>query len=176
MREIEWKVLSELMRNSKLSDRELARKMRSSQPTVTRIRRKLEKKGCIKEYTLIPDFTEAGYELMAITFVKLKSALGPQGIRDARKIAKESLQNGPANIIMLERGIGMGYQGVFISLHEDYASYVRLVNWLEKFTFLETSETKSFLVSLSDEVHYRPLTFSTLAKHLLTMMQNEKKE
>jgi hypothetical protein len=113
---------------------------------------------------------------MVITFVKLKSALGLQGIRDARKIAKESLENGPANIIMLERGIGMGYQGVIISFHEDYVAYIHHRNWLEKFTFLETSETKSFLVSLSDEVNYRPLTFSTFAKHLLTMMQNEKKK
>jgi len=48
MREIEWKVLSELMKNSKLSDRELARKLGSSQPTVTRTRRRLEEKGYIK--------------------------------------------------------------------------------------------------------------------------------
>jgi DNA-binding Lrp family transcriptional regulator len=36
MREIELKVLSELMKNSRVSDRELAKKIGSSQPTVTR--------------------------------------------------------------------------------------------------------------------------------------------
>jgi hypothetical protein len=77
---------------------------------------------------------------------------------------------------MLERGIGMGYQGVIILFHEDYVAYIHLRNWLEKFTFLETSETKSFLVSLNDEVNYRHLTFSTFAKYLLIMMQNEKKK
>lgn len=33
MKKIEWKILSELMKNSKISDRELADKIDSSQPT-----------------------------------------------------------------------------------------------------------------------------------------------
>jgi Lrp/AsnC family leucine-responsive transcriptional regulator len=60
MREIEWKVLSELMKNAKISDRELAKKIGSSQPTVTRARRKLEKEGYIREYTVIPNFRKLG--------------------------------------------------------------------------------------------------------------------
>jgi len=72
LREIDWKVLSELMKNAKLSDRELAKKIGSSQPTVTRTRRKLEKEGYIREYTLIPNFHRLGYEILAVTFFKYK--------------------------------------------------------------------------------------------------------
>ena len=56
MKEIKWKLLSELMKNSHRSDKELARVIGCSQPTVTRTRRRLEKEGCIREYTVIPDF------------------------------------------------------------------------------------------------------------------------
>ena len=72
MREIEWKVLSELMKNSRRSDRELARAMKSSQPTVTKARRKLEKQGYIEEYTMIPHFDKLGYEILAVTFFRYK--------------------------------------------------------------------------------------------------------
>jgi DNA-binding Lrp family transcriptional regulator len=41
-----------------------------SQPTVTRRRKKLENAGIVKEYTVIPDFREVGYRIMAITLFK----------------------------------------------------------------------------------------------------------
>lgn len=58
------------MKNSKRSDRELSKIVRVSQPTITRTR--LEREGYIKEYTIIPDFAKLGFELLAITFVKLR--------------------------------------------------------------------------------------------------------
>ena len=69
------KLLAELMKNSKTSDRELATKLGVSQPTVSRIRAKLEREGYIKEYTLVPDFHKLGFEIMAVTLVKLKREL-----------------------------------------------------------------------------------------------------
>jgi len=47
-------LLYELMKNSKRSDRELARVVRVSQPTITRMRKNLEKSGYIREYTVMP--------------------------------------------------------------------------------------------------------------------------
>jgi DNA-binding Lrp family transcriptional regulator len=40
------------MKNSRRSDRELALVLGISQPTVTRLRTRLEKEGIIKEYTM----------------------------------------------------------------------------------------------------------------------------
>lgn len=45
MKETELKLVSELMKNSRRSDRELARAMGVSQPTVSRMIRKLEKEA-----------------------------------------------------------------------------------------------------------------------------------
>jgi Lrp/AsnC family transcriptional regulator for asnA, asnC and gidA len=68
MKDVAVKLISELMKNSRKSDRELARAIGVSQPTVTRLRGKLEKEGIIKEYTMIPDFKRLGYQIMAVTF------------------------------------------------------------------------------------------------------------
>jgi len=55
MKEHYMKLLSELIKGSSRSDRELARVIGTSQPTVTRARAKLEKEGFIEEYTIIPN-------------------------------------------------------------------------------------------------------------------------
>jgi len=176
MREIEWKVLSELMKNSKLSDRELARKLGSSQPTVTRTRRRLEEKGYIKEYTMIPDFLKLGYQILAVTFFKYKKRFDAEKTNKAKKILGESFKKGPFEIIMAERGMGCGYNAIMISIHRDYKSFVELTHWAQQFYSLELGEFDSFIVNLADEVRYRPLTFSSLAKHLLTVKEQEEKK
>lgn len=169
MKKTDWKLISELMKNSKRSDRDLAKALGISQPTVSRRRRKLEKEGYIKEYTIIPDFCKLGYELLSLTFVKLRKGLDRERIEKARKIAQESLPKTPFAVAMMERGKGLGYEGVIVSLHENYTSHTKLMNRLRQFTFLDISTLESFLISLRDEVHYRPLTFTPLAKHLLTL-------
>jgi len=176
MKEIKLKLLSELMKNSRRPDRELARVIGCSQPTVTRTRRKLENEGYIREYTVVPDFRKLGYELLALTFVKLKKGLTNEGIDKAKKIAEEGLPKTPFAVIMMERGRGLGYEGVVVSLHENYTSHTKLMNRLRQFAFLEISTLESFLISLADEVHYRPLTFASLAKHLLTRVDKETTE
>ena len=55
LKRIELRLVAELMKNSRKSDRELAKILGISQPTVTRIRNKLEREGVIREYTAIPD-------------------------------------------------------------------------------------------------------------------------
>ncbi|MCJ7633616.1 winged helix-turn-helix transcriptional regulator [Candidatus Bathyarchaeota archaeon] len=72
MKDVELKLIAELTKNSRRSDRELAKQLRVSQPTVTRIRNRLEKEGIIREYTIIPDFTRLGYQMASIAFAKMK--------------------------------------------------------------------------------------------------------
>ena len=62
MKEVELKLISELMKNSRRSDREVAKAIGISQPTVSRTISRLEKEGVIKEYTIIPDFDEKNVE------------------------------------------------------------------------------------------------------------------
>lgn len=193
MREIEWKVLCELMKNSRLSDRELAIKIGSSQPTVTRARRRLEQNGIIKEYTVIPDFAKLGFGVMALTFSHFASVLNKEEVEEVKKVyrerpkeAKHARVAASLQIVMQERGRGLGYDGVTISFHKDYKSflefmklarqdsYVALKNHEKPYPVLKIDDIDSFLVNLNDEVHYCPLTFSTLAKHLLSMNETKR--
>jgi len=61
-------MLSELMKNSRRSDRKIAKAIGSSQLTTTRFRTKLEKEGCIREYMMIPNFSKIGYDIMALSY------------------------------------------------------------------------------------------------------------
>jgi DNA-binding Lrp family transcriptional regulator len=53
-------LLSELLKDSKRSDRELAKTLKISQPTVSRMRHTLVKKKVITQFTAIPDPANLG--------------------------------------------------------------------------------------------------------------------
>jgi len=166
LKDTEAALVSELIKNSRRSDRELAKAIGVSQPTVGRMIRKLEKEGVVNEYTMIPDFRKLGYNLCALIFLKLKD-LPPEGVETVRKAVKESLSQSHFVILSLERGIGLSRDAVMICLYKDYASYAEHKKVIREFPFINTSDVDSFLIDLNDEVHYRYLTFTSVAKDLL---------
>jgi DNA-binding Lrp family transcriptional regulator len=167
MKNTELRLVCELMKNAKKSDRELAKDIGVSQPTVTRLRGRLEKDGVIKEYTMIPDFRKLGLEIMAVTFVKFNETLTPEMIDEVTKAGHELEKKSPTPTIMIMSGLGLGYDGVFISFHEDYSSFLKLLDQTKQLPFLDTTRLDSFLVSLPEEYQYRHLTLSNLANYLL---------
>ncbi len=173
--ERQLKILCELMENSRKSDRDIAKNLGVSQPTVSRIRSRLEKEGYIKEYTLIPDFSKLGYKIMAITF-SLSRTLDKGETDEAKRKLVDSAKNKQLDFVMFERGLGLGFDRVVISFHEDYASYRRALEKIKQFKFLPVEKIDSFLIDLDDEVHYQPLTFSTLAKELWSRALKERVE
>jgi len=176
MKKIMKRVLVELLKDCKKSDKKISKVLGCSQPTVTRTRHKLEKEGYIREYTLIPDFRKLGYELMSLTFVKLRKGLEKEEMAKIRNLIDENLKKSPSAIVMTESGRGLGHEGVTVSLHENYSSYTKHLEWLRHWTFLEISEIDSFLISLRGEARYRPLTFAYLAQHLLKLEEKEERE
>lgn len=167
MKDVELRLISELMKNSFRSDRELAKALGISQPTVSRTRTRLEKEGYISEYTVIPNFRKIGYHLFALTFFSWKEGLGSEKMKEARRWALEKAPLVSPNVVLIERGIGLNHDSFMASFHEDYSAYARLMQEVRSNPYVNASNLESFLVDLDDEIHYRPLTFSTLAKHLL---------
>jgi len=167
MKDFELKLISELMKGSRRSDRELAKIIGVSQPTVTRLRNKLEKEGIIKEYTMIPDFRKLGFKIMAVTFVKFKTTLTPENIDKVTKGGLELEKKSPTSTIIILRGSGLGYDGIFISFHESYASFTKLVELTRQLSFVDITHVDSFLTSLPEEHQYRHLTLSNMARYLL---------
>ena len=176
MKQTELKLISELMKNSRRSDRELAKAVDVSQPTASRLIKKLEKDGTIREYTIIPNLANLGYKILALTVVKIKQSLSPQQIEEAKKIMREALKMMTINILMLERGLGLDSDGVIVSCHKDYSSYVEFIEILKKGggQFLLPEDIKSFLINLQDEIRFIPLTFSIVADNLSKMDEKKK--
>ena len=128
MRDVELRLISELLKNSRRSDRELAKALGVSQPTVSRTKARLEKEGYISEYTIIPNFNKLGYHLFAVTFFSLKKDIPPSEMPTAVKLGLERALEVPPNVVLIERGdrvafrfiYGIVSQGLLI-LHFAYA-------------------------------------------------------
>jgi len=96
---IDRKILAGLLRNSKESDRKLAKTIGVSQPTVTRRRARLEKEA-ISSYTLIPKWVKLGFKLLVITFTKSREARTSQEkLDETLEVSKKWMMQHP-NVLM----------------------------------------------------------------------------
>lgn len=166
LRDIEVRVLAELMKNSRMSDRELAKVIGVSQPTVTRIRIKLEKSGVIKEYTLIPDFKQIGYEIMAVAFIGKQEGPTEKESQELRKAAVELENKTPFASLIVVNGIGLGKGRMLINLYKNYTSYKEGMEVIRSLPHVDADQLDSFLVDLNDERNFRILSLSQVARHI----------
>jgi DNA-binding Lrp family transcriptional regulator len=166
LKELERKLLSELMKNSRRSDRELAKAIGVSQPTTTRLRTKLEKEGYIKEYTIIPSFNKIGYSIMALNFIKLDPKITDNDVEVFRNKHPEEMGKNPFGLVLIHRGIGLGYDAVIVSFHRDYASYDAFRKHTKRNMGESITEMNTFLVNI-EENNTMPPTFAFLARHML---------
>jgi DNA-binding Lrp family transcriptional regulator len=94
LKSIDYKILASLMKNAKISDRQLAKEIGVSQPTVTR-RRALEKE-VIDAYTAIPKWAELGVEIMAFPFIQGRDrAIKPGELQESIRISSEWFSREP---------------------------------------------------------------------------------
>jgi DNA-binding Lrp family transcriptional regulator len=173
LRGIELKLVSELMKNSRRSDRELAKAVGVSQPTIGRTIARLEKNGIIEQYTMIPNFSKLGFKLLVMTFVKRRKDTTPEEQDKILKMGKETIGKSLKNIMTM-RGIGLGYEDVIVSVHEDYSSYQELVRDVKQFPYSDLSNIQSFLIDLDDKLQYRPFTLAFLAKYISELAKEER--
>ena len=140
------KLLKELLKNSKRSDRELAKVLKVSQPTVTRTRHKLEKNEMIKDYTIVPNLKKMGFELLAVNLAKIRPELLSSEIKER---ASEFMAQFP-NTIFASTGQGMGMNAVDIAFYRNYTEYHNRVNLMrtEWKDFVE--DIQSFIVAIGE--------------------------
>jgi len=150
-------LLLELLKDSKRSDRELAKVIDVSQPTVTRLRSRLVKEGMVREFTVIPDFVKMGYEILAISCVKKKKI-----VTELEEKAIEWMRKYP-NIIFAARAEGMGKNGVMISLHKNYTDFSNFVAEQLEYWGEEVQDYDTLLVSLRGIV-VKPFSLKYLAE------------
>jgi DNA-binding Lrp family transcriptional regulator len=167
MKDVELKLVIELLKNSHRSDRELARAIGVSQPTLSRTREKLEKQGMIKEYTIIPDYPQLGFTLMSITFTKMKGPFSKEILDDLKKRVRNTMnEKHPSALILGNRGMGCNADYVAIAFHKDYSEYSKFMTDIKEFPSVNIDETKSFIVDLDEKDQAQPLSFHHLAGYL----------
>jgi DNA-binding Lrp family transcriptional regulator len=173
MKDIESKLISQLMKNSRRSDRELSRALRISQPTISRTIKKLEKEGYIKEYTMIPDFNKLGFQILAFTTFSLTENISPDELEKRRNTLREEFKKEPLSYIIGMSGMGLKADRIIVTYHEDYSSYTNFLSRIRKDPLVQMGKVDSFMVSLRDQNHFHGLTLSALADYVLNMKKKE---
>jgi DNA-binding Lrp family transcriptional regulator len=171
LKEIQKRVLMELIGNCKRSDRELAKALDISQPTVTRVRTWLEKNNFIREYTVIPKFSKVGLEIIAFIFFRIRVGATKDTLVEIHKKTDTFLKNHP-NVILALRGEGMGSDGILVSLHKDFASFTQFMRELKTET-VNTEVVGNFLASLKTTEQYRCLTLKPIKEYLENLKKEE---
>ena len=166
LKNVELNLISELMKNSRRSDRELAKVLGISQPTVTRIRTRLEKEGYIKEYTMIPDFLKLGYTIMGATLLGLNEPFTEERTQEVRKIVTKIEEDNPYASLLAVNCLGDSKNRLFITFYENYGDYVEALKITRQIPLVNVESIQSLLVDLNDENNYRVLSMSPIAKHL----------
>ena len=150
------KLLLEFMKNSKRSDREIAKIIGVSQPTITRMRQRLVNEGLIREFTIIPDFVKMGYEIMAISSFKSKRTKE----MEERTI---KLTMARPNILFAAMAHGMGKNGVIISFHKNYTDFSNFLRDLRLEGGDDLQDYDTLLISLKEKA-VKPLSLKYLAE------------
>ncbi len=158
LKSVDYQILTELIGNSRISDRQLAKRIGVSQPTVTRRRMALEKARLL-DYTAIPDLEKLDFEILAITFADWNHDKFPdEKITDAKSfLSKHSC------MMFMSTGRGLGFDRVYISAHRDYSDYAKFMRDMKNDWEQYMNRLDSFMVSLKSDNILRRLTFKCLA-------------
>jgi len=140
------KLLYEMMKNSKRSDREIAKIIGVSQPTITRMRQRLEKTGYIRDYTVIPDLEKLGYEIAAFTVVTLANS----------NVKSENMKKwieSNSKVVFLAAGDGLnGKNSIMVSIHKDFTDYSKFMSEFRSKWSENIRDIDSFLVPLRGDI------------------------
>jgi DNA-binding Lrp family transcriptional regulator len=163
LKDLDYKILFELMSNSKMSDRKLAKKLQVSQPTITRRRARIEQE-LIDGYTAVPKWQKLGYEILAFTFVKTVQDLGTKAkYKAATKRGTEWLMKHP-NVLMSGGCRGMSMSGFILSVHKGYSDLDSFLADHKRELGDMFTEIQTILVNLGGSQILKPLHFKYLAE------------
>ena len=163
LKPLDRQLLFELMKDSHRSDRQLAKVLGISQPTVTRKRANLED-NIIEGYTVIPKFGQIGFEVAVFTFMKTKlnHKNGAEKEETYAKMKEWYLKQ--PNVVAVMGGQGLGWDAVCVSLHESYTGFAEFLRTMQSELSEVVTETQSFHVDLKPGLFVKPFHLKYLAK------------
>lgn len=153
-------VFLELSKNARLSDRELAQRLKTSQPTVTRIRSRLLQEQFIDRFMALPNLQKLGLHFQAITFIKAHS---PATIKKIVQWAQEN-----PSVVFVGEGEGIRMAQLMVhSLHGDFSEYTAFSKELKEKFAGQLMDVDSFYLdskSISKFYHWHSVIEERLKK------------
>ena len=141
----ESQVLTELLKNAKTTDQEIARRIGISRPGVAKIRERLETRGIIKGYRALPNYEKLDLKIHAIILYRWKDYSKKQELEEVIEYIKKQPQ-----IILFVKGEGMGSKtDAIISLHEQLEDYEKFIRSLKNVWKDNVEDIEVFLSSAS---------------------------
>jgi DNA-binding Lrp family transcriptional regulator len=157
-------LLKELLINSNISDRKLAKKLGVSQPTISKMKKDLIENDLIEGFTVIPNFYKIGYKILAFTFVKSKTVfISKEETKKRLSIVKRWMMNNP-NIVFCANSRGMNVDRVMVSFHKGYEEYDNFLQEHNQELGHSLENVKSLLVNLAGNRTIKPFHFKYLAE------------
>jgi DNA-binding Lrp family transcriptional regulator len=141
----EKEIFAQLLTNGRMPDKHIAKLLNTTQPTVTRIRQKLEKSGFIKGYKPVVDLQKLGIGIMALTLFRIADFSKTDEIK---KNVIPNLKKMP-EVILVAEGEGMGKTSLIISMHKDFPDFEEwMINLRKKYgKYVEDEEQFFFSTS-----------------------------
>ncbi len=161
LKQIDYKILLELIKGSHRSDRQLAKVLGISQPTVTRKRVTLEK-NYIEGYTIMPNFFDIGFEIIALTFFRSnpKKQEEQEKEESIEKIKEWFIKQ--SGVVFVTEGRGMGWNLASFSFHENYTSFSDFKRSLESELSDFLLENQTFIINLRTGTVFEPFNMKFL--------------
>lgn len=139
----EKQVLIELLKDGRIPDKHVAKKIGTTQPTVTRIRQKLERENIIKRYRAIVDYGKVGIAVVVITFWTWSDYSKQEERRKFMDILKQKPE-----VMFLSRGEGIeGRTTVIISAHCNFGEYESFIREVRSMGGTNISRVIQFITS-----------------------------
>jgi len=143
----EKQVLTELLKDCKTSDQEIARRLKTSRPTIFKIRERLEKEGIIKRYMPIIDFEKLNLNLQSVILYKWRDYSKTKELENTVKFIKTLPE-----VILFIKGEGIGSKtDLIISIHDDLKDYERFIRKL-KYEWKDNVENVEVFLSSIDGI------------------------
>ena len=153
-----FRLLLEYLKDLSRSDRQIAKVLGASEATVSRLKRRLVAEGVVYQFSVMPNFSKIGYEIMAFSCVKFK----PEKIPEIEARAKEWARKNH-EILFTSRTQGMGMDALTISVHKNYADYDKFIK-RNKMVFGDLIiEAHNMLIDLKGDIT-KPFSLKYLAE------------
>jgi DNA-binding Lrp family transcriptional regulator len=168
LKPMDYALIAELVKNPRLSDRQLSKILNMSQPTITRKRTLIERQGLL-DYNAIPNLRKLGYQILAFIFGSWKHKEFP----DTRADEMEKYIAQIPNILFISTGSGLNYDRMAIAVFKDYSEYSKTIREFKLAWARYFADFSSFIVSLQTDNVLRNFTFKPLAEAMKREHSNE---